>query len=328
MRLFRGNLGTRNDPDRGNDVPDGHLAALMRQHGVRTVYTRDRDFRRYDGIAMGKPLRLTSDAESALCRQHVLAPAQSFEPPEVAVVSAERGGGHDAHMEPAPHPGQSSAIAKLGALCAAVVALVGVAAIARAKLGLSEEIFTIILIVGLAVGALGVVVTAVDFFSSSPRVRALAIFLAAAALVGVAGWFGGSTAASPGKAAAAPARRLNAIFASLEEKRKKAYEDLEKAKAPARQALLAAELQKLFADAATEVGHVGLGRGERRRLTTALLAVAGSYGRLGQALTDPEGGQNRVEAAGERVARTGEKLRRAERSLERAGYSIEEARLK
>lgn len=43
-------LETRNDPDRGNDVPDGHLAALMRQHGVRTIYTRDRDFRRFDGI--------------------------------------------------------------------------------------------------------------------------------------------------------------------------------------------------------------------------------------------------------------------------------------
>jgi len=232
-------------------------------------------------------------------------------------------------MEPAPPPGQSSAIAKLGALCAAVVALIGVAAIARAKLGLSEEIFTIILIVGLAVGALGVVVTAVDFFSSSPRVRALAIFLAAAALVGVAGWIGGSTAASPGEAAvAAPARRLNAIFARLEKKRKKAYEGLGKAKAPARQARLAAELQKLFADAATEVGHVGLDPGERRRLTTALLAVSVSYGHLGQALTDPEGGQKRVEAAGDRVARAGEKLRRAERSLRRGGYSIEEARLK
>jgi hypothetical protein len=48
-------LATRNDPDRGNDVPDGHLAALMRQHGVRTIYTRDRDFRRFDGIAVEDP---------------------------------------------------------------------------------------------------------------------------------------------------------------------------------------------------------------------------------------------------------------------------------
>ncbi len=35
---------------RGNHVPDAHLVALMRQHGVAVIYTRDRDFRRYDGI--------------------------------------------------------------------------------------------------------------------------------------------------------------------------------------------------------------------------------------------------------------------------------------
>lgn len=34
----------------GNDVPDAHLVALMRQHGVRSIYTRDRGFRRFDGI--------------------------------------------------------------------------------------------------------------------------------------------------------------------------------------------------------------------------------------------------------------------------------------
>jgi toxin-antitoxin system PIN domain toxin len=48
-------LATRNDVDRGNAVPDGHLAALMRQHGVGTIYTRDRDFRRFDGIAVEDP---------------------------------------------------------------------------------------------------------------------------------------------------------------------------------------------------------------------------------------------------------------------------------
>lgn len=48
-------LATRNDADRGNDVPDGHLAALMRQHGVATIYTRDRDFRRFDGITAEDP---------------------------------------------------------------------------------------------------------------------------------------------------------------------------------------------------------------------------------------------------------------------------------
>lgn len=42
-------------PTRGNDVPDAHLAALMRQHGVRTIYTRDRGFRRFDGIDARDP---------------------------------------------------------------------------------------------------------------------------------------------------------------------------------------------------------------------------------------------------------------------------------
>lgn len=46
---------TRNAADRGNDIPDGHLATLMRQHGVATIYTRDRDFRRFDGIAAKDP---------------------------------------------------------------------------------------------------------------------------------------------------------------------------------------------------------------------------------------------------------------------------------
>jgi uncharacterized protein len=40
---------------RGNDVPDAHLAALMRQHGVGVIYTRDRGFRRFDGIEVRDP---------------------------------------------------------------------------------------------------------------------------------------------------------------------------------------------------------------------------------------------------------------------------------
>lgn len=44
---FRSAAGDRS---RGNDVSDAHIAALMRQHGVRLIYTRDRDFRRFDGI--------------------------------------------------------------------------------------------------------------------------------------------------------------------------------------------------------------------------------------------------------------------------------------
>lgn len=40
---------------RGKDVTDAHIAALMRQHGVETIYTRDRDFRRFDGIRVENP---------------------------------------------------------------------------------------------------------------------------------------------------------------------------------------------------------------------------------------------------------------------------------
>jgi toxin-antitoxin system PIN domain toxin len=50
--IFRATAGDR---PRGNDVPGAHLAALMRQHGVRFVYTRDRDFRRFDGIDARDP---------------------------------------------------------------------------------------------------------------------------------------------------------------------------------------------------------------------------------------------------------------------------------
>jgi uncharacterized protein len=41
---------------RGNAVPDTHLAALMRQHGVRILYTRDRGFRRFDFLDVRDPL--------------------------------------------------------------------------------------------------------------------------------------------------------------------------------------------------------------------------------------------------------------------------------
>jgi toxin-antitoxin system PIN domain toxin len=40
---------------RGNLVPDAHLAALMRQHGVDTIWSADRDFRRFDGITARDP---------------------------------------------------------------------------------------------------------------------------------------------------------------------------------------------------------------------------------------------------------------------------------
>jgi len=48
-------LRTAGEHARGNAVPDAHLAALMRQHGVGVIYTRDRDFRRFDGIEARDP---------------------------------------------------------------------------------------------------------------------------------------------------------------------------------------------------------------------------------------------------------------------------------
>ena len=40
---------------RGNLVPDAHLAALLRQHGVATLWTHDRDFRKFEGIRVRDP---------------------------------------------------------------------------------------------------------------------------------------------------------------------------------------------------------------------------------------------------------------------------------
>lgn len=41
---------------RGNLVPDAHLAALARAHGVRTIYTHDRDFRRFPFLDVVDPV--------------------------------------------------------------------------------------------------------------------------------------------------------------------------------------------------------------------------------------------------------------------------------
>jgi toxin-antitoxin system PIN domain toxin len=45
-RLYR----SAGDQARGNEVPDAHLVSLMRQNGVRVIYTPDRGFRRFDGV--------------------------------------------------------------------------------------------------------------------------------------------------------------------------------------------------------------------------------------------------------------------------------------
>jgi uncharacterized protein len=40
---------------KGNLVSDAHLVALMRQHGVSTIWTADRDFRRFSGLIVKDP---------------------------------------------------------------------------------------------------------------------------------------------------------------------------------------------------------------------------------------------------------------------------------
>jgi toxin-antitoxin system PIN domain toxin len=40
---------------RGNLVSDAHVVALMAEHGVRTIWTHDRDFRRFAGIDVRDP---------------------------------------------------------------------------------------------------------------------------------------------------------------------------------------------------------------------------------------------------------------------------------
>jgi uncharacterized protein len=40
---------------RGNLVSDAHLVALMTENGVRTIWTHDRDYRRFSGIVVWDP---------------------------------------------------------------------------------------------------------------------------------------------------------------------------------------------------------------------------------------------------------------------------------
>lgn len=42
-------------PVRGNLVPDAHLATILFQHGVRTLYTNDRDFRKFQSLDVQDP---------------------------------------------------------------------------------------------------------------------------------------------------------------------------------------------------------------------------------------------------------------------------------
>jgi len=46
---------TRGGDVRGNLVPDAHLAAILREHGVRRLYTSDAGFRRYPFLDVRSP---------------------------------------------------------------------------------------------------------------------------------------------------------------------------------------------------------------------------------------------------------------------------------
>ena len=46
---------TRGLAIRGNDVPDAHLAALLRQHDVPTLHTNDRDFLKFEFLKVRNP---------------------------------------------------------------------------------------------------------------------------------------------------------------------------------------------------------------------------------------------------------------------------------
>ena len=52
-------------PIRGNAVPDAHLAALLRQHGVGVLYTNDADFKRFSFLRVVNPFEDAEPAEPA-----------------------------------------------------------------------------------------------------------------------------------------------------------------------------------------------------------------------------------------------------------------------
>ncbi len=57
-------LATSKTPIGGNDIPDSHLAALMRQYDVGIIYTRDRRFRQFDGIRVRDPFEFIRNPEN------------------------------------------------------------------------------------------------------------------------------------------------------------------------------------------------------------------------------------------------------------------------
>ncbi len=48
---------TQEVPARGNLVPDAHLAALLLTHGVKVLYTHDKDFRKFSQLQARDPFQ-------------------------------------------------------------------------------------------------------------------------------------------------------------------------------------------------------------------------------------------------------------------------------
>lgn len=46
-------------PTRGNLVPDAHLAAILKQHGIKRLFTHDRDFLKFTFLEVRDPLTLS-----------------------------------------------------------------------------------------------------------------------------------------------------------------------------------------------------------------------------------------------------------------------------
>jgi hypothetical protein len=46
---------TGETPVRGNLVPDAHVATILFQHGVSTLYSNDRDFRKFPSLELRDP---------------------------------------------------------------------------------------------------------------------------------------------------------------------------------------------------------------------------------------------------------------------------------
>jgi predicted nucleic acid-binding protein len=49
-------LHTHGAAVRGSLVPDAHLAAILKQHEIGTLYTNDGDFRRFPFLRVKNPL--------------------------------------------------------------------------------------------------------------------------------------------------------------------------------------------------------------------------------------------------------------------------------